>query len=102
MTIDRVQSMVILDLTETQLVIEHGVTLGGYTMHEHLEALHHAEAYAQRLTWCAPLRRSTRRRSRHLHALALRELVDAPAHCSSAARSIAHHITVRCHSSCAI
>ena len=35
-----------LDLSETQLVIEHGVTIGGHTMREHLEALHHADAYA--------------------------------------------------------
>jgi len=35
-----------LDLSETQLVIAHGVTIGGHTVREHLEALHHADADA--------------------------------------------------------
>src|SRR5215208_5039719 len=35
-----------LNLSETQLVIEHGMTIGGHTMREHLEALHHPDAYA--------------------------------------------------------
>jgi len=33
-----------LDLRETQLVIEQGITVGGKTLREHLEATNHAEA----------------------------------------------------------
>jgi Fic family protein len=67
-----------LDLSETQLVIEHGVTIGGHTMREHLEALHHADAYALLLDLArndAPLDETA---ICALHALALRDLVDAP------------------------
>ena len=67
-----------LDLSETQLVIEHGVTIGGHTLREHLEALHHADAYAQLLDLAradAPLDEVA---ICSLHALALRDLVDAP------------------------
>ena len=35
-----------LSLRETQLVIEHGVTVGGHTLREYLEATNHAEALA--------------------------------------------------------
>src|SRR5918998_3724404 len=34
-----------LSLRETQLVIEHGITIGGHTLREHLEATNHAAAY---------------------------------------------------------
>ncbi|PDV97309.1 Fic family protein [Candidatus Chloroploca asiatica] len=34
-----------LTLRETQLVIEHGLTVGGHALHEHLEATNHAAAY---------------------------------------------------------
>ncbi len=67
-----------LDLSETQLVIEHGVTIGGHTVREHLEALHHADAYALLLDLArkdAPLDEAA---ICSLHALALRDLVDAP------------------------
>jgi Fic family protein len=69
-----------LDLSETQLVIEHGMTIGGHTMREHLEALHHADAYTLLLDLAradAPLDETA---ILSLHALALRELVDAPGH----------------------
>jgi Fic family protein len=69
-----------LDLSETQLVIEHGVTIGGHTMREHLEALHHADAYALLLDLArsdAPLDEAA---ITSLHALALRDLVDTPGH----------------------
>ena len=33
-----------LDESETQMVIEHGITIGGHTFKEHLEAINHAEA----------------------------------------------------------
>src|SRR5262249_39341537 len=35
-----------LSLRETQLVIEHGITVGGHTLREHLEATNHAQAFA--------------------------------------------------------
>lgn len=34
-----------LDLGETQLVIAHGITIGGHTLQEHLEAINHAMAF---------------------------------------------------------
>jgi Fic family protein len=33
-----------LSLRETQVVIEHGITIGGKTLREHLEAINHAQA----------------------------------------------------------
>jgi len=33
-----------LDESETQMVIEHGITISGHTVKEHLEAINHAEA----------------------------------------------------------
>jgi fido (protein-threonine AMPylation protein) len=38
-----------LSLRETQLVIEHGVTIGGHSLREHLEATNHAAAYRRLL-----------------------------------------------------
>lgn len=34
-----------LSLRETQMVIEHGITIGGHTLREHLEATNHAAAF---------------------------------------------------------
>jgi len=34
-----------LTLRETQIVIEEGITIGGHTLREHLEAINHAEAF---------------------------------------------------------
>ncbi|NTU63285.1 MAG: Fic family protein [Chloroflexi bacterium] len=34
-----------LDLGETQLVIAHGITIGGHSLKEHMEAVNHAAAY---------------------------------------------------------
>lgn len=36
-----------LSLRETQLVIEQGITIGGHSLKEHLEATNHAAAYAR-------------------------------------------------------
>lgn len=67
-----------LDLGETQLVIAHGVTIGGHTLQEHLEAINHAAAFtfvrdlAQRdaaLDEAALLQ---------LHALITKDLVSTP------------------------
>jgi len=67
-----------LDLGETQLVIAHGITIGGHSLKEHMEAINHAAAYtfvqdlAQRpeeLDEPALLR---------LHGLIMHDLVDTP------------------------
>jgi Fic family protein len=74
-----------LDLSETQLVIEYGVTIGGHTMREHLEALQHAAAYTLLLDLArtdAPLDEAA---IGQLHALVMRDLVDAPGHYRSGA-----------------
>jgi len=39
-----------LSLRETQLVLEHGVTVGGHTLREYLEATNHAEAFSYLIT----------------------------------------------------
>jgi len=67
-----------LDLSETQLVIEHGMTIGGHTVREHLEALHHADAYALLLDLGRADTPLDEGAIQSLHALALRDLVDAP------------------------
>src|SRR2546421_12863274 len=36
-----------LSLRETQVVIEEGITIGGHSLREHLEATNHAAAYDQ-------------------------------------------------------
>jgi hypothetical protein len=67
-----------LDLSETQLVIEPGMTIGGHTVREHLEALHHADAYALLLDLARADTALDQAAITSLHALALRDLVDAP------------------------
>ena len=69
-----------LDLSETQLVIEHGVTIGGHTMREHLEARHHADAYRLLLDLARDHAALDETAICALHALALRDLVDTPGH----------------------
>jgi Fic family protein len=69
-----------LDLSETQLVIEHGVTIGGHTMREHLEAVQHAAAYTLLLDLAragAPIDEAA---IGQLHSLVMRDLVDTPGH----------------------
>jgi Fic family protein len=67
-----------LDLSETQLVIEHGMTIGGHTVREHLEAIQHAAAYTTLLDLAradAPIDEAA---VSQLHALIMRDLVDTP------------------------
>lgn len=67
-----------LDLGETQLVIAHGITIGGHTLQEHLEAINHAAAYSFVLELAqgeAPFDEAALLR---LHALITHELVDTP------------------------
>jgi Fic family protein len=67
-----------LDLSETQLVIEHGVTIGGHTMREHLEALQHAAAYTLLLDLVRADSPIDEAGIGQLHALVMRDLVDTP------------------------
>lgn len=67
-----------LDLGETQLVIAHGVTIGGHTLKEHLEAINHAEAYSFVLELARQETPLTEPALRELHALITKELVGAP------------------------
>lgn len=67
-----------LDLSETQLVIDHGLTIGGHTLREHLEALHHAEAYTLLLDLARAEAAIGEATLCQLHALVMRDLVDTP------------------------
>jgi len=65
-----------LSLRETQLVIERGLTIGGHTLAEHLEATNHAEAVRALLAMAdadTPLSRGTILR---LHRLVMDRLLD--------------------------
>lgn len=66
-----------LDESETQMVIEHGITIGGHTVKEHLEAINHAEA----ISWLYDLaeRRTliTHADIVHLHALITTKLLPS-------------------------
>ena len=78
-----------LDLSETQLVLEHGVTIGGHTVKEHLEAINHGAAFS----WLVKLARGatplTEADVLHLHALITKDLVEP----SGAYRAGAVHIS---------
>lgn len=66
-----------LSLRETQLVIEHGITVGGHSMREHLEATNHAEAFAyltELVSKHAPITRDVVLR---LHALVVDRILDS-------------------------
>ncbi len=67
-----------LDLGETQLVIAHGITIGGHTLQEHLEAINHAAAYS----FVLDLARQEAMLNEHallqLHALITKDLVGTP------------------------
>lgn len=65
-----------LSLRETELVIEHGLTIGGHTLREHLEATNHADAYTT-LTNLADQRSPiTAVTIRDLHRLVMDRLLD--------------------------
>jgi Fic family protein len=67
-----------LDLGETQLVIAHGVTIGGHTLKEHLEAINHAEAYSFVLELARQEATLTEAALLRLHGLITKELVGTP------------------------
>jgi Fic family protein len=67
-----------LSLRETQLVIEHGITIGGHSLREHLEATNHAEAFAYLAELVAQRSPITRDVILTLNRLVVDKLIDTP------------------------
>lgn len=67
-----------LDLGETQLVIAHGVTIGGHSLKEHLEAVNHAAAYDLVLDLARREAELDEAALLQLHALIMHDLVGEP------------------------
>jgi Fic family protein len=65
-----------LDLGETQLVIAHGVTIGGHSLKEHLEAINHATAYSFVLDLAQREAELDEAALLRLHALITHDLLD--------------------------
>jgi Fic family protein len=65
-----------LSLRETQLVIEHGLTIGGHTLAEHLEATNHAEAVRALLAMSDADMPLTRGIILRLHRIVMDRLLD--------------------------
>lgn len=63
-----------LSLQETSLVVQEGLTIGGKTMREHLEAVNHAEAADFILDLAARREDLSRRALLELHALVLKTI----------------------------
>jgi Fic family protein len=66
-----------LDESETQMVIEHGVTISGHTVKEHLEAINHAEAIALLYALAEQGSVITHQAILQLHALVMAKLVPS-------------------------
>ncbi|NNJ13051.1 Fic family protein [Chloroflexales bacterium ZM16-3] len=67
-----------LDLGETQLVIAHGVTIGGHSLKEHMEAVNHAAAYDVVLDLAQRETELDEAALLQLHALIMHDLVGEP------------------------
>jgi len=67
-----------LDLGETQLVIAHGITIGGHTLKEHGEATNHAAAYSFVLDLAQHTGALDEAAMLRLHALITKDLVEVP------------------------
>jgi len=67
-----------LSLRETQLIIEHGVTIGGHSLREHLEATNHAAAYTAMLALADAATPITSATVRELHHLVTDRILDEP------------------------
>lgn len=67
-----------LTLRETQLVIEHGITVGGHSLKEHLEATNHAAAYALMAELADAQTPLTAATIRELHHLVTDRILDEP------------------------
>lgn len=65
-----------LSLRETQLVIEHGVTVGGHTLREYLEATNHAEAFSYLITLADAHTPITAETILELHRLTMEKILD--------------------------
>lgn len=67
-----------LSLRETQLVIEQGITIGGHSLKEHLEATNHAAAYAMMRDLATTPTPLTRAAILDLHRLVTDRVLDEP------------------------
>jgi Fic family protein len=67
-----------LSLRETQLVIEHGMTVGGHSLREHLEATNHAQAFAYLTDLVSQHAPITRDIVLTLNRLVVDRLIDTP------------------------
>ncbi|KAB8140799.1 Fic family protein [Chloroflexia bacterium SDU3-3] len=67
-----------LDLSETQLVVAEGITIGGHTVREHLEAINHAAAYGRMLELARGDASLDAAAICELHGLVTQGLVDTP------------------------
>ncbi len=67
-----------LSLRETQLVIEQGITIGGHSLKEHLEATNHAEAYAAMVSLADAATPITIASILELHRLVTDHILDEP------------------------
>lgn len=65
-----------LSLRETQLVIEHGVTVGGHSLREYLEATNHAEAFSYLITLTDAHTPITVETILELHRLTMQKILD--------------------------
>lgn len=65
-----------LSLRETQMVIEHGITIGGHSLREHLEATNHAEAYRRLLDLARGVEPITINTILELHRLVTDHILD--------------------------
>jgi Fic family protein len=65
-----------LSLRETQLIIEHGVTVGGHTLREYLEATNHAEAFSELITLADARTPITVETILELHRLTMATILD--------------------------
>ena len=77
-----------LTLRETQLVIEHGITVGGHSLREYLEATNHAEAFSYLLTLADARTPLTAATILELHRLTMEKILDDAGHFRRTAVSI--------------
>jgi Fic family protein len=66
-----------LTLRETQVVIEEGITIGGHTLREHLEATNHAKAFDELCRLAEGRAPVTLDTILHLHALVLHDIEES-------------------------
>lgn len=67
-----------LDLSETYLIVTEGITIGGHTMREHLEAINHAAAYTEMRDLARGTTPLTAAAIRALHGVVTAQLVETP------------------------